>query len=197
MMGALIGLSRLFARVLAPILTLGRGLGAACIALMVAFILAQVFSRYIMGNALSWPEEASRFLMLWSAGLMIASAFRRGGLVAIDLVSGLLPQALRHILTLALLALSLLLMWQGLQIGLKEVGGLAGRFTTDSLSVPVSFDLTQWKKVPKSWMMMSMVVGLVLMIAVCVELMLREAIALLGGADDLPVIDDKVSLGSE
>lgn len=196
-MGALIGLSRLFARVLAPILTLGRGLGAACIALMVAFILAQVFSRYIMGNALSWPEEASRFLMLWSAGLMIASAFRRGGLVAIDLVSGLLPQALRHILTLALLALSLLLMWQGLQIGLKEVGGLAGRFTTDSLSVPVSFDLTQWKKVPKSWMMMSMVVGLVLMIAVCVELMLREAIALLGGADDLPVIDDKVSLGSE
>lgn len=197
MMGALIGLSRLFARVLAPILTLGRGLGAACIALMVAFILAQVFSRYIMGNALSWPEEASRFLMLWSAGLMIASAYRRGGLVAIDLVSGLLPQALRHILTLALLALSLLLMWQGLQIGLKEVGGLAGRFTTDSLSVPVSFDLTQWKKVPKSWMMMSMVVGLVLMIAVCVELMLREAIALLGGADDLPVIDDKVSLGSE
>jgi TRAP-type C4-dicarboxylate transport system permease small subunit len=164
---------------------------------MVAFILAQVFFRYVLGNALAWPEEASRFLMLWSAGLMIGTAWRRGGLVAIDMLAILLPRMIRHILTLALLGLSMLILWKGLQIGLKEVTGISGRFATDSLSVPVSLDLSEWKKIPKAWMMSSMVVGLGMMLAVGVELMLREVITLLGGADDLPAISETVSLGNE
>ena len=104
-MGALIGAARFLAVINASLLTLGRWLGATCIGLMVVFILAQVFFRYVLGNALAWPEEASRFLMLWSAGLMIGTAFRRGGLVAIDMLAILLPRMLRHFLTLALLAL--------------------------------------------------------------------------------------------
>ena len=196
-MGALIGAARFLAVINASLLTLGRWLGATCIGLMVVFILAQVFFRYVLGNALAWPEEASRFLMLWSAGLMIGTAFRRGGLVAIDMLAILLPRMLRHFLTLALLALAMLLLWQGLQIGLKEVSGLAGRFATDSLSIPISLDFSQWFKVPKSWMMSSMVVALVLMLLVGVELILRETITLLGGADRLPEISDSVSLGTE
>jgi TRAP-type C4-dicarboxylate transport system permease small subunit len=196
-MGALVGVARLLAVVNAAMLWTGRWLGAACIALMVVFILAQVFFRYVIGNALAWPEEASRFLMLWSAGLMIATAWRRGGLVAIDMLAMLLPRFIRHLLTLALLGLSMLILWKGLQIGIKEVTGISGRFTTDSLSVPKSLDLTQWHKVPKSWMMSSMVVGLVMMLAVGVELFLREVITMLGGADDLPVVSDSVSLGNE
>lgn len=196
-MGALIGAARLLATFNASALTLGRWLGAACIAFMVAFILAQVFFRYVLGNALAWPEEASRFLMLWSAGLMIGTAYRRGGLVAIDMLSALFPRVIRHLLALALLALSMLILWKGLQIGIKEVTGISGRFTTDSLSVPVSIDLSEWKKVPKAWMMSSMVVGLVAMLSVGVELMLREVIAALGGADRLPAVAESVSLGSE
>ena len=196
-MGALVGVARLLAAVNASMLWAGRWLGAACIGLMVVFILAQVFFRYILGNALAWPEEASRFLMLWSAGLMIATAWRRGGLVAIDMLAMLLPRLIRHFLTLALLALSMLILWKGLQIGIKEVTGISGRFATDSLSVPISFDLSQWYKVPKSWMMASMVVGLAMMLAVGVELMLREIITMLGGADDLPLVSDTVSLGNE
>lgn len=196
-MGALVGIARLIAVVNASLLFAGRWLGAACIGFMVAFILAQVFFRYVLGNALAWPEEASRFLMLWSAGLMIGTAWRRGGLVAIDMLAILLPRMIRHILTLALLGLSMLILWKGLQIGLKEVTGISGRFATDSLSVPVSLDLSEWKKIPKAWMMSSMVVGLGMMLAVGVELMLREVITLLGGADDLPAISETVSLGNE
>jgi len=196
-MGALLGAARLLAVLNASVLLLGRWLGGACIALMVIFILAQVFYRYVLGNALAWPEEASRFLMLWSAGLMIGTAYRRGGLVAIDMLSALFPKVVRHALALMLLGLSMLILWKGLQIGLKEVTGISGRFATDSLSVPVSLDLTEWKKVPKAWMMSSMVVGLVLMLAVGVELILREVIAVLGGRADLPEIAETVSLGSE
>ena len=196
-MALLVGLARWIGIVNASALTLGRWIGAACIALMVVFILAQVFFRYVMDNALAWPEEASRFLMLWSAGLMIGTAYRRGGLVAIEVLTAILPGLLRHLLTLALLALSLMILWAGLQIGIREVTGISGRFATDSLSVPISLDLSQWKKVPKSWQMASMVVGLVAMIAVNIELMLREFISLIGGGRRLPMIADQVTMGAE
>ena len=196
-MQVLIGLSRLFALVNASALTAGRWIGALCIFLMVVFILAQVFFRYVIGTALPWPEEASRFLMLWSAGLMIGTAYRRGGFVAIELLVVLLPRLLRHLLTLALFSLALIILWKAWQIGLREVTGLPGRFGTDSLNVPTSWDLSTWRKVPKSWQMMSMLVGIGALISVTLELMLREVISLFGGAKDLPEISDQVVLGAE
>ena len=197
MMQGLISLSKLFALVNASALTLGRWVGAFCILLMVFFILAQVFFRYVIGTALPWPEEASRFLMLWSAGLMIGTAYRRGGFVAIELLVALLPGLLRHLLTLALLSLALVILWKAWQIGLREVTGLAGRFGTDSLNVPTSWDFSSWRKVPKGWQMASMLVGIGALISVTLELMLREIISLFGRRDDLPEISDQVMLGAE
>jgi TRAP-type transport system small permease protein len=196
-MQALIALSKLVAWVNAGALTIGRWLGAFCILLMVIIILTQVFFRYVIGLGLPWPEEAARFLMLWSAGLMIGTAYRRGGFVAIDLMVALLPRLLRHLLTLTLFALALIVLWKAWQIGLREVSGLAGRFGTDSLNVPTSWDLSTWRKVPKSWQMMSMLVGIGALIIVTFELILREVIALFGRAGDLPPISDQVVLGSE
>ena len=196
-MQVLIALSRIFALVNASALTMGRWLGAVCILLMVVIILTQVFFRYVVGLGLAWPEEASRFLMLWSAGLMIGTAYRRGGFVAIDLLAALLPRLLQHLLTLILFALAMIILWKAWQIGLREVTGLAGRFGTDSLNVPTSWDLSSWRKVPKAWQMASMLVGIGALIMVTLELMLREVIALLGRADDLPPISDQIVLGSE
>lgn len=196
-MQVLIALSRLMALVNAGALTLGRWLGAVCILLMVVIILAQVFFRYVIGLGLAWPEEASRFFMLWSAGLMIGTAYRRGGFVAIDLVVALVPRVMRHVLTLALFSLSLVILWKAWQIGWAEVTGLAGRFGTDSLNVPASWDLSEWRKVPKSWQMASILVGIAALIMVNLEMILRELTALLGRADDLPPISDRVVLGSE
>lgn len=196
-MTALVGLSRLMAWINAAALRLGCWLGAVCVLLMVVIIIAQVFFRYVLGSALAWPEEASRFLMLWSAGLMIGTAYRRGGFVAIDLLVALLPRLMRHVLTLGLLALALAILWTAWQIGLREVTGLAGRFATDSLSLPVSLDLSTWHRVPKSWQMASMLVGIGAMIVITLELMLREVIAALGGARALPPISDQVSMGAE
>ena len=196
-MQVLIALSRLFALVNASVLTLWRWLGALCILLMVVIILAQVFFRYVIGLGLPWPEEASRFLMLWSAGLMIGTAYRRGGFVAIDLLVALAPRVIQHVLTLALFAVSLVVLWKAWQIGWNEVTGLAGRFGTDSLNVPTSWDLSTWRKVPKSWQMASMLVGIAALIMVSVELILRELVAVFGRAADLPPISDRVVLGSE
>lgn len=178
------------------LLALGRWIGAVCLGLMVVVILAQVFFRYVVNNALPWPEEASRFLMLWSTGLMAPTAFRRGGFVAIDMVIRLLPRAVATGLSIFLMAVTILVLWIALGIGWSEVTGLGGRFETDSLRVPVSLDFSTWMKVPKSWMMASLLVGVALLLLVAVELALRNLYALIRGPEGLRDIPDTVMLGS-
>jgi TRAP-type transport system small permease protein len=178
------------------LLALGRWIGAICLGLMVVAILVQVFFRYALNNALPWPEEASRFLMLWSTGLMAPTAFRRGGFVAIDMVTRLLPRMVGTVLSLFLLSVTLLVLWIALGIGWSEVTGLGGRFETDSLRVPVSLDLSIWMKVPKSWMMASLLVGVALLFLVAVELSLRNIFALIWGTETLREIPDTITLGS-
>jgi TRAP-type C4-dicarboxylate transport system permease small subunit len=178
------------------LLALGLWIGAACLGLMVVVILAQVFFRYVIGSALAWPEEASRFLMLWSTALMAPTAFRRGGFVAIDMVIRLLPRMVATALSLALLTLTILILWIALGIGWSEVTGLGGRFETDSLRVPVSLDLSTWMKVPKSWMMASLLTGVALLLLVAVELALRNIFALIWGPGTLTEIPGTVTLGS-
>lgn len=178
------------------LLALGRWIGAVCLGLMVVVILAQVFFRYVVNNALPWPEEASRFLMLWSTGLMAPTAFRRGGFVAIDMVIRLLPRAVATGLSIFLMAVTILVLWIALGIGWSEVTGLGGRFETDSLRVPVSLDFSTWMKVPKSWMMASLLVGVALLLLVAVELALRNLYALIRGPEGLRDIPDTIMLGS-
>lgn len=178
------------------LLALARWIGAVCLGLMVVVILAQVFFRYVLNNALPWPEEASRFLMMWSTGLMAPTAFRRGGFVAIDMVIRMLPRLVATGLSVFLMAVTILVLWIALGIGWSEVTGLGGRFETDSLRVPVSMDLSVWMKVPKSWMMASLLVGVALLLLVAVELALRNLFALIRGPEGLRDIPDAVMLGS-
>jgi TRAP-type C4-dicarboxylate transport system permease small subunit len=183
-------------RINGALLALGRWIGAACLGMMVVVILLQVFFRYVVNNALPWPEEASRFLMLWSTGLMAPTAFRRGGFVAIDMVIRLLPRLVATGLSVFLMAVTILVLWIALGIGWSEVTGLGGRFETDSLRVPASSDLATWMKVPKSWMMASLLVGVALLLLVAVELALRNVYVLIRGPEGLREIPDTVMLGS-
>ena len=99
------------------LLRIGYGIGIAAIAMMVAVTLVQVFFRYVLNNALPWPDEAARFGMLWMTGLMAPIAFRRGGFVAIDILIFALPRAAAAILNIMLLAVSLTVLIVSLKIG--------------------------------------------------------------------------------
>ena len=195
-MTALLAICNGLAMLNGALLALGRWIGAVCLGLMVVVILAQVFFRYALNNALPWPEEASRFLMLWSTGLMAPTAFRRGGFVAIDMIIRLLPRMVATGLSVILMAVTILVLWIALGIGWSEVTGIGGRFETDSLRVPVSLDLSVWMKVPKAWMMASLLVGVALLLLVAVELALRNLYALIRGPEGLRDIPDTVMLGS-
>jgi len=179
------------------LLALGRWIGAACLGLMVVAILVQVFFRYALNNALPWPEELARFLMLWATGLMIPTAYRRGGFVSIDMLSRLLPRTLAAVLALVLTFLALVVLVKAAQIGWAEVTGFGGRSETDTLRIPVSLGLDQWMKLPKSTMMASLLVGIWLLISVNVELILRQILTLSGHGEALAPVADAANLGAE
>ena len=84
-------------------LRIGRQFAWIAILLMVIVILIQVFFRYVLNNALPWPDEVARFLMLWMTGLIAPSAYRWGGFVSIDLLERFLPKLISTLLTLFLL----------------------------------------------------------------------------------------------
>jgi TRAP-type C4-dicarboxylate transport system permease small subunit len=195
--GALLGLARALGAIIAPVLTVGRWIGGALLGAMTVIILLQVFFRYVLGSALAWPEEASRFFMLWSCGLMAPTAFRRGGFVAIEMFVAMLPRRLAALLYTALLALVIVILLTAVQIAFREVTGLGGRFATDSLWLWLPGVEGNWFKVPKAWMMTSMLVGVALLLVVSVELLVRSVIVFLGHGDDLAAIPDTVVLGSE
>lgn len=196
-MNAMLAAARALGSANAALLALGRWLGATCLGVMVVVILIQVLFRYGLGDALSWTEEASRFLMLWMTGLMAPTAFRRGGFVGIDMIARLLPRAVAATLSLLLLLVSAVVLWQGARIGWAEATGIGGRFAMPALSVPTSLDFSTWTKVPRAWMMTSLAVGVTAMLLVNVELLLRAVVALLGGAERLAPIPFTQTLGAE
>ncbi len=166
------------------VLRVGRWIAIVAIGLMVLAILIQVFFRYVLNNALPWPDEAARFCMLWMTGLIAPMAYRRGGFVAIDMAVRALPDRIAAILSLILLFIAGGVLLMALQIGWSEVTGFMSRAKTASLYYFDIFD-GKWEKVPRQWMMLSFFVGVVLLTIVNIELILRSVITLLGGGDRL------------
>lgn len=190
------GLLRLLSGINDRLLRIGRAIGIFAVAVMVAVTLLQVFCRYVLGNALPWPDEAARFCMLWMTGLMAPTAFRRGGFVAIDVLPSMMTRRAASLLNLVLLMVSLAVLVVAVQIGWKEVTGLGGRFASASLYIPTAVDFSAWYRVPRSWMMASIFVGVVLLILVNLELILRNLIQLTSDRD-LPPVDMGQNQGAE
>ena len=167
------------------VLPVGRWISIVAIALMVLAILIQVFFRYVLNSALPWPDEAARFMMLWLTGLMAPLAFRSGGFVAIDMVVQAMPAKIGQIVSLFLLFISAGVLVMAINIGWSEVTGFGGKFKTASLYVPIALDFSEYLRVPRSWMMTSLLVGVVLLFIVNIELILRALITMKGGGEGL------------
>ena len=167
---------------------IGRALSVFAIAVMVIVILTQVFFRYVLNNALPWPDEAARFMMLWLTGLMAPVAMRQGGMVAITSVLESFPRPLFKLTSLLLLCLSLLVLIVGFKLGWKHVNS-GWLFSSSSLKVPLFLIGMKSVKIKLAWMYMSLFTGVCLMILVNVELILRALVTSFGGGDRLrPVV---------
>lgn len=194
---------------------IARRLAIAALAGMVAVTLLQIFYRYVLNNALPWPDEAARFLMLWMTGLIAPVAYRHGGFVAIDMLTRFLPRSLSGLLALILLALSLLVLIVGIRLGhshtmsgclfdssslwlpVELAFAVPVPFTGMSLTLCTSADVALslsfgWVKLPLAVMYASLLTGFVLLTLVNVELMLRSLATAIGGAERLPELSGEV-----
>lgn len=195
---------------------LGHGFTVVAMGVMVFVIILQVFFRYVLNNALPWPDEAARFFMLWMTGLIAPVAYRRGGFVAIDMLGRALPARIGGALGLALLAVAMVVLLKGIQLGHTHT--MSGcLFRSGSLWVPFSVQFALpvpgtgmsltlctradaalgltwgWIKLPLATMYASLLVGMVLLTLVNLELMLRAMVAMMGGARSLrPIPGDVV-----
>ena len=80
----------------------------AMLVLMVAFTMAQIICRTWFVS-LSWSEEATRFLLIWTTFLGATCVYRHNGNIAITIVQGLFPLGLRKWLRVAVHAVCLAL----------------------------------------------------------------------------------------
>ncbi|WP_420859858.1 TRAP transporter small permease [Marivivens marinus] len=186
-MAVLMGLLWPLERLNNAVLAVGRVIAVAALAVMVCLILGQVFFRYVLNDAPNWTEEGARFGMLWMTGLMAPLAFRQGGFVAIDMLERALPKIGATLLSLALLCISfwvLIIAWdKGLN---NHVDSLTGRGCSSSLRWPFGIEVGKCgPKFANQYQYAALWVGINLLILVNVELILRNLITLMGGADRL------------
>ena len=168
---------------------IGRNLSIFAMGLMVVVILTQVYFRYVLNNALPWPDEAARFLMLWLAGLMGPIALRQGSMVAILGVQSLLPGLICKVLIFGLLLVSFAVLIVAVNLGWAHVNS-GWLFSSSSLKVPLNLIGMKAIKMKLAWSYMSLFVGFCLMSLVNLELLLRTAISIFGGESQLKPINN-------
>jgi len=175
------------------ILRIGRQLAWIAILLMVIVIILQVFFRYVLNNALPWPDEVARFLMLWMTGFIAPSAYRWGGFVSIDMLERFLPKILSNILVFLILIISLTVLLIGFEMGLKHINA-GWIFSSSSIKIPLSLIGGQTEAMKLAWMYMSLPVGIFLLILVNIELVLRTILSSLDSQINLPLDKDREKL---
>jgi TRAP-type C4-dicarboxylate transport system permease small subunit len=190
-MTVILALLRPLAAINTLLLRMGRNFAWVAMGLMVLVIILQVFFRYILGNALAWPDEGARFLMLWMTAMIAPTAYRWGGFVSIEMIKDLLPGRVAGFLGLLLLAVSLTVLVYGFQLGLNHVKS-GWLFNSSSLKLPLEFAGLGLVRVKLAWMYMSLPVGLALMTLVNIELCLREIAGLIDPDAELPEDHDRI-----
>jgi TRAP-type C4-dicarboxylate transport system permease small subunit len=172
-------------------LLFGRTIGLVALGLMVLVILAQIFFRYVLNNALPWPEEAARGLMIWMMALVAPSAYRYTGFVSIDMLHDLIPARLKNYLVLAILLLcsfvSVIMLqhaWSHFSAPLLFDSSGLNRLLQDTGINQLLGTKIQFRT---AYIYLAMSVLLMLILMVSLELILRQLARIIWGNERFPI----------
>lgn len=108
------------------------------LALLSAFVIIQVFCRYFLSSPLTWSEELARYLQIWMVMLGSAVMMRKGGHLAIDLVTASLPPKVKKvtdfIVYIATIMFFGIVLYYGVFLTMNAV-----RQTSPAMNMPMSF----------------------------------------------------------
>ena len=197
-------MARIISLVMAPlswlnqlVIAISKQLAWIALLCMVIMILLQVFFRYVLNDALAWPDEGARFCMLWMTGLMAPVAMRTGGFVAIDMLPRALPNRLAQMLTLFLLSLSVIVLIYAIQYGWKHTMGFGGNFASSSLKIPLDWLGMDMIRLKLRYVYASLLFGVTFLFTVTIELILRSMIAVIVPHFPLPKISAFGTAGAD
>ena len=178
------------------VLFICRVIAAVAMGLMVLAILVQVFFRYVLNNALPWPDEAARFMMLWMTGLVAPSAYRWGSFVSIDIIKDRLGQKTGSILNFLILLIGLGVLFTAMVFAQKHISG-GWLFNSSSLKIPLELIGLESLRIKLAWMYLSLPVGFILMILVNIELLLKQGHKIIDPNVDYPPPRDQLNFSAE
>lgn len=101
-------------------------IAAICLmALLAICVIAQVIWRYALGTPLTWSEELARYLQIWMVMLGAAVMMRKGGHLAIDLVTASLPPKVKRVtdilVYIAIIVFFGIVVWQGIPVTMNAM----------------------------------------------------------------------------
>lgn len=101
----------------------------AMMACLVIVIFAQVFTRYVMGQALYWSEELGKFVFVWMSWLGVSAGLKEKEHIQVKLFPGALhakgclkaEKLVYIIISIAWFITSLAVLWYGSEIVLNQM----------------------------------------------------------------------------
>ena len=176
-MTAIAAAASLLERINDRLLAICKWLIIGIVAVLAVILIAAVFYRYALNNAIAWSEEGSKYLMVWLTFLGAPIALRHAAHINIDLLVKLFPprgrQAFYLGINLIIITTMGILLWKGwefAQLGARQVAS--------------SFNFSM------VWMYVAVPIGSALTGLVAIELALK---ALLGIADPSQGIDEDMA----
>ena len=159
-------------RLIRAVAAFNRALLASCrwgvillVATITVIVALGVFFRFVLNNSLPWTEEVAKFVMVWLAFIGAPVVLREGGHIAIDIVPTRLPAPLGIIammlIQLIVMVVLAVLVFQGWALAWNALPQLA---TTVDVSLFYIF--------------LAVPIGSALMLAVSLELLLRQVAAM-------------------
>ncbi len=145
------------------------------VATIAVILIAAVVYRYGLGSAISWAEEASKYLMVWLTFLGTPIALRNFGHINIDLLYKILPPRLQQLLYFVVSSIICFTM------GIVFVKGMSFA-DMGARQVASSFNLSMW------YMYIAVPVGAALTILVAVEQALRSLMGIVDPENGLTII---------
>jgi len=174
-------------RLIRAVEAFNRGLLASCrwgvvllVATITVIVALGVFFRFVLNNSLPWTEEVAKFVMVWLAFIGAPVVLKEGGHIAIDVIPTRLPSPLGPILMmliqLVVMVVLAVLVFQGWALAWNALPQIA---TTVDVSLFYIF--------------LAVPIGSALMLAVSLELLLRQLAAMV--SPDAPPIEPASGAG--
>lgn len=107
----------------------------ALLVAMAVILMLQIIMRRVVGSSLSWAEEVTRYMFVWSGFLSISMTIQNQSAMRLTLFVEAMPRMLRHIITVAVYVVMVLFFGYMTIIAFVQLGSM--NQTSAALEIPM------------------------------------------------------------